>query len=95
MARGGKREGAGRKEGVPNKITTTLKEAILTAAEKCGRDGKGKDGLEGYLVDLAKNNKKTFGMLLGKVLPMQVTGADGGDINITVRKIVHSARNNG
>lgn len=95
MARGGKREGAGRKEGVPNKITTTLKEAILTAAEKCGRDGKGKDGLVGYLQMLAVDEPKAFAGLLGRVIPLQVTGEDGGDINITVRKIVHSAPNNG
>ena len=43
--RGGKREGAGRKLGTPNKITTQLKEAILEAAHQAGGPG----GMVGYL----------------------------------------------
>jgi len=60
----------GRKKGVPNKTTKLLKEAVLLAAEAAG----GKEGLVGYLEQQAKKNPGPFMALLGKVLPMQVTG---------------------
>jgi hypothetical protein len=72
-AKPGERRG-GRKKGTPNKTTGMLKEAILAAAEKVGFDGKGMDGLEGYLAALAMEEKRAFAGLLGKVLPMQLQG---------------------
>jgi hypothetical protein len=80
--------GMGRKKGVPNKTTATLKEAILLAAQKVGFDGKGKDGLEGYLTAVATTDMKSFCTLLGKVLPMQVTGADGGPVQGDIRIMI-------
>lgn len=68
----------GSRKGVPNKTTALLKDAILKAAEKAG----GKDGLIGYLTTQATDNPQSFLPLLGKVLPMQVTGEDGGPITI-------------
>lgn len=67
----------GRPKGVPNKTTTLLKTAILMAASRVGRDLKGKDGLEGYLMRLAIGEPKAMAMLLAKVLPLQITGGDG------------------
>ena len=85
MAKGGKREGAGRKPGTPNKTTALLKDAILRAAENAGGD----NGLVGYLEVQATANPGPFMSLLGKVLPMQVTGADGGAIRIEeVRRVI-------
>jgi hypothetical protein len=68
--------GKGRPKGSANKTTKLLKEAILAAAEAAG----GEDGLEGYLVLQARTNPTAFLSLLGKVLPMQVTGDDGGPV---------------
>jgi hypothetical protein len=76
--------GKGRKAGVPNKTTATLKEAILAAGEAVGYDGAGKDGLTGYLRSVAAKDVKAFSALLGKVLPLQVTGEGGGDLVIQV-----------
>lgn len=74
----GKRPGPGRAPGQRNKITRELKEAILNAAEMAGSNGKGKDGLNGYLYRLAMHrNPKIFGALLAKLLPMQLTGEGG------------------
>jgi hypothetical protein len=73
-------EGSGRKKGTPNKATALLKDAILQAAHLSGRDQKGKDGLVGYCRRLADDEPKAFCGLLGKVLPTQVIGGDGGPV---------------
>jgi len=69
----------GRPKGSPNKTTALLKDAILKAAEGAG----GKDGLTGYLQTQAKGNPVAFMSLLGKVLPLQVTGEGGGPVAVT------------
>jgi hypothetical protein len=78
--------GKGRKKGSANKTTTALKEAILLAAAQVGEDGKGKGELTGYLRRVARENVKAFSGLLGRVLPLQVTGEGGGPVQ--VEKIV-------
>jgi hypothetical protein len=77
------RSKVGRAKGTPNKTTKLLKDAILKAAEKAG----GKRGLVGYLELQAKINPGPFMALLGKVLPMQVTGEDGGPVQTEVTMI--------
>ena len=75
------RSKTGRAKGTPNKTTALLKDAILRAAEKAG----GKEGLIGYLETQAKDNPGPFMSLLGKVLPMQVTGEDGEGIKVIIQ----------
>ena len=77
----GERRG-GRQKGQQNKITTLLKEAITMAAEKVGSDNKGKDGLVGYLSWLSRKEPAVFGRLLEKLLPYQLTGKDGGPVQL-------------
>lgn len=67
----GKKTG-GRKKGTPNKLTGELKDLILNALSEAG-------GLK-YLVTQAQNNPTAFLTLVGKVLPMQVSGPGGGAI---------------
>jgi hypothetical protein len=64
----------GRTKGTPNKTTALLKDAILKAGELAG----GPEGLIGYLEMQAKLNPAPFMALLGKVLPLQLSG-DGVD----------------
>lgn len=66
--------GPGRPKGVPNKQTKELKQMILDALTKSG-------GVK-YLTAQAKENPKAFMALLGRVLPMQVTGEGGGPLKI-------------
>ena len=76
----GKVSGPGRPKGMPNKKTAEIKNMILTALDKAG-------GAK-YLQACAEDPKlaSSFLSLVGKVLPMQVTGANGGAIqhNLTV-----------
>lgn len=66
--------GPGRTKGVPNKVTGDLKKMILEALDKKG-------GVK-YLAKQADENPKAFLALLGRVLPMQVTGDGGGPVRI-------------
>lgn len=59
----------GRQPGTPNKVTREVKEMILEALDRAG-------GVE-YLVARAKDQPKAFMALVGRVLPLQVTGANG------------------
>jgi hypothetical protein len=76
--------GPGRPRGVPNRTTGLLKDAILMAAETAG--GGEPDGLVNYLVAQAKRNPGPFMTLLGKVLPTQVSGEEGGNIIVEIVK---------
>jgi hypothetical protein len=64
MAKGQKT--GGRAKGTPNKITRDIREAVLQSFETAG-------GAE-YLATQARDNPTAYLTLLGKVLPMQVTG---------------------
>lgn len=63
--------GKGRKPGVPNKVTADVKAMVLTALNKVGGAA--------YLARQAEKSPAAFMVLVGKVLPLQVTGAPGGE----------------
>jgi hypothetical protein len=75
-ALGGKPKGSpktgGRAKGTPNKMTKALKDMILQALDGAG-------GVE-YLKRQATENPGPFMTLVGKVLPLQVTGEGGGPV---------------
>jgi hypothetical protein len=75
--KGGKIPGAGRKPGVPNKITTDIKELILGALQDVG-------GRQ-YLAARAIDTPASFLTLIGKILPMQLTGENGAPIAVDFR----------
>jgi hypothetical protein len=72
--RGGRRPGAGRTKGVPNKLTTDVKGMILGALNEVPG--------QSYLAEQAKANPAAFMTLVGNVLPhsMQHSGPDRGPI---------------
>ena len=72
MAAKGQSKTGGRRKGTPNKLNADIKAMILGALDDAG-------GQE-YLAKQAKENPTAFLTLVGKVLPLQVTGKDGGPI---------------
>jgi len=65
-----------------------LKEATLLAAELAGQQATGVKegaGLVEYLKIQAIENPAPFMSLLGKILPLQVTGENGGAIETIAR----------
>ena len=82
--------GRGRPKGSLNSTTTLLKDAIIQAATKAGGDG----GLVAYLKMQAEECPGPFLVLLGRVLPKQLVGEDGGPLrhSIIERVIVDPAK---
>jgi hypothetical protein len=76
--------GPGRPKGVPNKTTLEIKTAIIEAFEKAG-------GVD-YLVALAKDDPRTFCALVGKVIPLQVTGDPDNPVGITFQTIYEAKK---
>lgn len=70
----GKKTG-GRVKGTPNKLTMAVKDMIIKALDDVG-------GIE-YLRTQAEANPNAFLTLVGKVLPLQLTGPGDGPVQIT------------
>jgi hypothetical protein len=70
--------GKGRPPGVPNKVNTALREAILAGTAEAG-DELNNGGAVGYFKWLARKEPAAMAGLLGKVLPatLEGTGEDG------------------
>lgn len=75
MAKGTK-TGGGSRRGKPNKVTGELKAMILGALSDAGG--------QRYLLEQARENPTAFMTLVGKVLPLTVTGADGGPLTVEI-----------
>lgn len=73
----GRKKTGGRIKGVPNKLTQDVKAMILAALHANG-------GAE-YLRRTAESHPAAFLTLVGKVLPLQVTGADGEAIKHSIK----------
>ena len=66
----------GRPKGVPNKLTTAVKDAIAEAAEGLG----GTQRLIDWCKEDTKNESAFWTSIYPKLLPLQVTGEGGGPI---------------
>jgi len=85
----------GRKKGTPNKTTVLLKQAILDAATLVGQDGRGKDGLVGYLKMLAVKERAVYARLLERVLPLQLNVEDKSAPQYTAAEAAAKLRERG
>lgn len=64
----------GRQKGVPNKLTADVKSMILGSLSRAGG--------EDYLLARSQDQPVAYMALVGKVLPLQLTGEGGGAIII-------------
>lgn len=71
------RKTGGRQKGSLNKTTAQLKDMVLEALAESG-------GVE-YLKQTAIDHPAAFMTLLGKVLPLQLTGEGGGPLEIIAK----------
>lgn len=85
--RGGKREGAGRPAGVPNKLSATVKDNVIQVFDDIG-------GLE-TMAGWARENKTQFYNLYAKLIPMQVNAEVNATITKIERVIVNPPNTNG
>lgn len=74
--RGGKRQGAGRKAGVPNKLNADIKDMIMGALQDAGG--------QSYLARQAEDNPAAFMGLVGKVIPKDLKVDANGQMTFTV-----------
>ncbi len=74
------------------KGTRLVREALIEAAVRLGNyemteDGKkiaemGRDGLVGFCMNLAVRDPRAYAQLLGRMIPLQVTGEEGGPVRV-------------
>jgi hypothetical protein len=78
-----RRHRTGRKPGSTNQKTVILKDALMMAGEIAGNEITKDSGLVGYLVHLALNKPELYVSMLGKIIPLQVSGtASDGALEI-------------
>lgn len=66
----------GRPKGSVNKVTKTIREAIIESFDAIGGAA--------WLKRLAEEDPKTYAMLIAKAMPTQVEGAGGGPVQIQI-----------
>lgn len=75
----GHKKVGGRKKGTPNRFSRDMKEALLAALEGFG-------GAEKYFKRHLNRTPRSMLQLIGKLLPTQLTGKDGGPIDVLVEQ---------
>ena len=75
--KGEKRPNQGRPKGTPNKDTALIRDMVCTALSQIG-------GVE-YLARVAETHPGPFLALVGKVMPVQVTGEGGGAVQHAIK----------
>lgn len=72
----------GRPKGVPNKVTRTIRQAVMDSIEpgNCHPDG-----LAGWLIERARGgieDRKIYAAVVSRVIPIEITGEGGGPVKI-------------
>ncbi len=74
--------GKGRPKGAANKTTAIAKDALSYAFNKLG----GQDGLVKWASANEENRKIFYQTIWPKLLPLQMTGEDGGPLQVIIQK---------
>jgi hypothetical protein len=78
----------GRVKGTPNKSTAAIREAMLSVfADLQARTGRE----NGHFLDWALGNSTDFYKLTSRLLPLQVTGDDGGPVITRIELVAATA----
>lgn len=72
----------GRTKGVPNRFTRDVREMLLNSLEQVGG--------EAYFVRSARRIPRSYLGLVGRLIPAEVTGKDGGPIEVQIQKAMGS-----
>jgi hypothetical protein len=76
-SKGGARKGAGRPKGSLDKGNALLRDMLADAVHSVGGAS--------YFAELARSHPTAFAALVGRLLPLQVTGEDGEAIKHSIR----------
>ena len=80
----------GRTKGTPNKSTLAIREAMLSVfadlQAEAGREN-------GHFLDWARGNATDFYKLTTRLLPLQVTGEDGGPVITRIELVAATPEN--
>lgn len=83
--------GKGRPKGSKNKVPKLVKQMIADALNEVGD--------EKFFIKLARSRnyveRVAFANLAGKLIPTQVTGEDGGPLQVVIQKIANDADTQG
>jgi hypothetical protein len=79
IGRGGFRPGSGRPKGSVDKGNAMIREMIVQALDEAG-------GVD-YLAQTARSHPAAFLGLVGKVMPVQLSGDGGGSIGVTLEVV--------
>jgi hypothetical protein len=85
--RKGHKKIGGRKKGTPNRLTAEIKEMIIAAFTELGADGRGEEGLKGFIKKIGREDLKSSAMLLRAVLPMQVNASINASVNVKYKTL--------
>jgi hypothetical protein len=67
------KRGPGRPKGARNYVTRNVLEALINAVNRFGEDGRGKDGLEGFLFKMCGEEPKSVMTMLQGTMPTRIT----------------------
>ncbi len=86
----GKPKTGGRKVGSVNKVPRLFKEAVMLAAEIEGFDGRGLDGLTGFMRRVVRDDFHGFVGLVGRAMGLQQTDSRNSNdvaVEVTYRSV--------
>lgn len=80
----------GRQKGTPNRLTAEIKETIIQAFTELGADGRGKEGLKGFIKKIGREDLKSSAMLLRAILPMQINASVNLSDNVEYKTLAQA-----